>query len=674
MAEDSAADRQRTIDIILQIDDQTAAGLVEGEKSLKAFQDKAARLRYEAQSEYEADTKAFEQHLADERKARQDQELADTKAFHKFLVQEKVKELEQIKAAEAKATAESKRQSDLGVVGRLKEGLGGRSDLKDVFEILRGGGAVAALSLGGQALNDSVKSVIQLRSEFDAGKISAGELSDKLAGSIPIYGQIWQAGRGIRELLTGQQSDIDRINQEHEETNKYLEARVALQKVSRDADEKHLEIVRQLRNETLLLSTPESGRDALAAQFNNTQKLNEANERLKTQLAAIEEKRKAATSAIEPDLANNEELLKNAKSLKGGLVDINSGNVVDPATQVAARVTKLRNQIERINADADAEATRAKAQTEDERRLQIEKGFAEENDLSRKRIEQAVKDEQDFTQRIADLHDSANAAEMETSGRHYEAQIEQLKGARRKAIDELKAAAAEQLDKLDAGDTRGRNRISAGLSSGIDDINSKYRGDFSKLNVDETKRRDDEAKKAVDDQKQLDNEKKQAADRAEQIERNLAKNRIDAAKAEAEIGGKLKETEADRLEIAEQFRQKKVDLLKILQDETSNDSQLEQAEKQLDSLDADQANAERAAKRKRAGAIKYVGTAETDTNAGYLTGVGAAAKENAALRGSDPDAQRWAETKARDEKRNLYLADIHRVVTAPAPDRKGSRF
>jgi len=98
------------------------------------------------------------------------------------------------------------------------------------MRIMAGGGAVAALTMAGSQIKNFADNLIELRNELNAGTLSAGEFAEKLAGSIPVIGQFWQAGRSIRELFTGEQAEIARINAEAARTNSIVDYTLATNK------------------------------------------------------------------------------------------------------------------------------------------------------------------------------------------------------------------------------------------------------------------------------------------------------------------------------------------------------------------------------------------------------------------------------------------------------------
>lgn len=104
----------------------------------------------------------------------------------------------------------SKLEKDLAeggpILDTLKSAFGRGSTFKELTEIAVGGGVVAGLTVAGQQLSALTGKAVQLSDAFREGRITAGEMTESLARSIPILGGFWEAGRNIRELMTGEEA------------------------------------------------------------------------------------------------------------------------------------------------------------------------------------------------------------------------------------------------------------------------------------------------------------------------------------------------------------------------------------------------------------------------------------------------------------------------------------
>src|SRR5687768_474569 len=96
----------------------------------------------------------------------------------------------------------------------LKGSFGKRSDLDEVVDVLKGGGALAAISEIGQILGKMADKTQKWRAELAEGKIDAAGVVEELAKSIPVYGHVIDAGRKWRAILDGSAEEPSQINEE----------------------------------------------------------------------------------------------------------------------------------------------------------------------------------------------------------------------------------------------------------------------------------------------------------------------------------------------------------------------------------------------------------------------------------------------------------------------------
>lgn len=167
----------------------------------------------------------------------------------------------------------SAQDSASGVFARIGRGLddlkrtaGPRGPLKDVFELLRGGGAVTGLTFGAVLLKDMTQGAVRLRDELAAGKINAGQFNEQLLQSIPIFGQIRQAGLAIRELLSGEQAEVNRILTSAKAVNDILDAQIAKRKTLRDIAGEQATGLREQFNREIAAGLRGAGREAFTLQ------------------------------------------------------------------------------------------------------------------------------------------------------------------------------------------------------------------------------------------------------------------------------------------------------------------------------------------------------------------------------------------------------------------------
>jgi hypothetical protein len=102
--------------------------------------------------------------------------------------------------------------SGRGFMDGLKRSIGGQSALKGTLDILRGGGAVVGVALATHELNRLVQASLEIRRNLESGAMTLGEAVEDIASKIPVLGDAWQAGRGIREHITGEDKADSEMN------------------------------------------------------------------------------------------------------------------------------------------------------------------------------------------------------------------------------------------------------------------------------------------------------------------------------------------------------------------------------------------------------------------------------------------------------------------------------
>jgi len=93
----------------------------------------------------------------------------------------------------------------------LKKTAGEGGQLGEFAKMARGAGAVAGIALAARTLTDLTGKAVSFRDAMREGSMSAGDVADQLARSIPVLGSIYAAGRNLRELITGQQAEINKM-------------------------------------------------------------------------------------------------------------------------------------------------------------------------------------------------------------------------------------------------------------------------------------------------------------------------------------------------------------------------------------------------------------------------------------------------------------------------------
>lgn len=117
-------------------------------------------------------------------------------------------------------------QSGRDMFKSLGSQFGKGSLLGDVGKALSGRGAFGGITMLLNETDNALKKAVELQTQYKLGAISAGEMADELAKSIPILGHIYSAGRSIHELISGEEAETAAI----EASTKALEKKIQFQK------------------------------------------------------------------------------------------------------------------------------------------------------------------------------------------------------------------------------------------------------------------------------------------------------------------------------------------------------------------------------------------------------------------------------------------------------------
>ncbi len=149
-----------------------------------------------------------------------------------------------------KAGAKLSDEIEDGLFKRLKSS---NKTVRTFTHLFLGGGALGGIGFAAAQLRDAFNEANKLRDAFDAGAISAGEMNEKLIETVPVFGQIRQAGLAIREFFTGEEEASRQITLEAERTVKLIDLQNEARRAAIAADTEHLDVIRQIHNEMELL-------------------------------------------------------------------------------------------------------------------------------------------------------------------------------------------------------------------------------------------------------------------------------------------------------------------------------------------------------------------------------------------------------------------------------------
>jgi hypothetical protein len=312
-----------------------------------------------------------------------------------------------------------------GVIKALKDRYGEESALGNVGKLAVGAGAVAAVSMIGQALANSTARAVELRNQFAAGTMSAEEMRVEIAKSLPIIGGFVAAGENMLELATGVKAELEQQKAVEQSIISVGEFRAA-----------QLKAEKKLHREIGDTITAANARRQLATTGNDTDRT-----RLQTELDARKRQADLGVKRDDAKEAARAEADAAAKAIKDNTT-LRRDAKVKAVDQIRKAQHEREAQIDReYNAAAQAEAKASEAEKQKALADQMRAGV----DL--------VKQYDDETQRI---QTQTRADELKALHRDLEAElllIEQNQKDKRAAIakaleQQLRTAPTELANEL----------------------------------------------------------------------------------------------------------------------------------------------------------------------------------------------------------------------------------
>lgn len=95
-----------------------------------------------------------------------------------------------------------------GFLEQLKKNFGRGSVFKESVELFAGAGIAKSISEAAERVDELTKKAVELKEAFGSGAKGAGEIAEELIKAVPIVGHLFDAGRNIRELFTGEAAQL----------------------------------------------------------------------------------------------------------------------------------------------------------------------------------------------------------------------------------------------------------------------------------------------------------------------------------------------------------------------------------------------------------------------------------------------------------------------------------
>jgi hypothetical protein len=340
----------------------------------------------------------------------------------------------------------SRRQESEGILENLKGSFGRGSTFFEIGHLLEGSGPIRGLSLMSGMVKEVAEHAAELTKQLHDGTIDAGEMVEKLAGGIPVFGQLWSAGRAIREIFTGEAEETERILHTAELTNRNLEAQKQLLEHAEQSHERSLATLKQIRAQMVLIGMGEPHRSFVQAgltadatrgqadkEFSAAEKQAnaDANKVLPDQNEALKRARERAERARE----NDESSGVAPDALEGVAPDVGQADAARKARLAAeADVDRLEHQVRNTERIRDEQIAQARAERDANLRAADTQEDNERAEAQRRANEAEERTRREANERLDELESQARQARLRSMGQDADAELEALKRAAAKEI------------------------------------------------------------------------------------------------------------------------------------------------------------------------------------------------------------------------------------------------
>lgn len=333
------------------------------------------------------------------------------------------------------------------IFGKIREGLGRRSALGETTDLINGGGSrlVGGLTGGADAIKNLAEQAGKLQQEFAAGKVSAGEMTEKLVEGLPIIGSFWQAGQAVRELFTHEAEDLAKANAEAKTLDDVLKSQHETMKVLAEEAKKYGDFMADAAKEIAKSTLPLVDAERIIAEIDAAKKKSDKDTEEKDAIDKAREASKGGIDAARKAFEDARAAESAAQATADSPSDDDDENAALSQNLAAAKaniVAKGAVVQMAIAAEAQAEA-KIRQQYADERAVSDKVDSAKEAEESRKAGEQQRAEAERSAKAVADAKAEAAETLDEMDGNHYQVELD---GLRKSLADKLESIAHHAKD------------------------------------------------------------------------------------------------------------------------------------------------------------------------------------------------------------------------------------
>jgi hypothetical protein len=359
-------------------------------------------------------------------------------------------------ASKAKQVQRDDRMSGESALGRFaRGGAGGAADFG--LSMLGAGGAAIGIQFAGTALKNVATSLQEIRDLSKDVSKDWTDIADKLGRSVPVFGEVFAAGREIRELFTGTRAEIEKINAETKAMTAHQDAVTTQAKLQKDAYAEMSKIITDLQRK-LQIGGAGGGVAAQLLQLGFTEQdtAESVNKTVDAKIKTLRDATPKATAPIESQLVEaqktaafqNEGHEYARKHLSTRTEMIRKALADNANAEVAVLEKKIADR-KKIEADAVA-----KLEIDRQKALSL---VAKNGEQDRTRLLDAAENQRNEIRRNAydaarDEEDKARQERLKAEGKALEAELDMIETSARNRREAIAKSALEGMQQtLDAG-------------------------------------------------------------------------------------------------------------------------------------------------------------------------------------------------------------------------------
>jgi hypothetical protein len=368
---------------------------------------------------------------------------------------------------------------------------------------------LGGLTGAADAIKNMADKARELKEQFQSGKLSAGELTEKLISSVPVVGQFWEAGKAIRSLFEGDNSPeagFARANEQAKMLETVSKSAHELMKQMADGAHELDTYLAEAAKEMAKLTLNAHDADTAIADIALQQSLDNIEIEKKARIKAAEEAAKpaidasrAAVKALQPGDSSdpNAVVLTAWEKFSTSNNDAKAAHMERAQTADIARNAEMQAEKLKLAAIAQAEAEAAKKiKTAKELAAQRTVSTAQEegakhHDIIKKQADEIASEEAETQQTL-----------LEAQGKKYQAELVALRAALAKRLDEIKNAAKEEAKTYGQKDKLGRAGVEfreGGAEQAAHDVESAKEAAARKAEQDRQQKQAEEMAEALDE-------------------------------------------------------------------------------------------------------------------------------------------------------------------------------